>query len=287
MLLLGIDVGGSGIKGAPVDVDRGELAAERHRVPTPQPSTPDAMVAVIAEIAQHFSWRGPLGCTFPGIVKHGTVYSAANVHKSWVGVNGQQRIAEATGCPTLLLNDADAAGLAEVAFGAGRGEPGVVLLVTLGTGIGSALFVDGLLVPNTELGHIEIRGKDAESRAADRSREEHDLSWKKWARRLDEYLERLEALFSPDLFILGGGVSKDAERFLPLLHRSTRVVPAQLLNQAGIVGAALAARALATPESAAPPPEGAPRGPVRVEDPPAPAATSDGAAPASSPTAGG
>jgi polyphosphate glucokinase len=162
-----------------------------------------------------------------------------------VGVNGQQLIAQATGTPVVLLNDADAAGLAEVQFGAGRGRHGVVLLVTLGTGIGSALFVDGVLVPNTELGHIEVRGKDAEERATDRVRQDKGLSWKKWARRVDEYLGRLEALFSPDLFIIGGGVSKDHQHFLPLLRRRTPVVPAQLLNQAGIVGAALAARPLA------------------------------------------
>lgn len=247
MILLGIDVGGSGIKGAPVDVDSGTLAKERHRIPTPQPATPEAMVPVVADVARYFEWQGPIGCTFPAVVKQGVVSSAANVHTSWIGTNGRERIAQATGCPTLLLNDADAAGIAEMQFGAGHGEQGVVLLITLGTGIGSALFVDGLLVPNTELGHLEMRGKDAEDRAADRIREEKDLSWKKWARRLDEYLAHLERLFSPDLFIIGGGVSKESGQFLPLLHTSARIVPAQLRNEAGIVGAALAAKALVTP----------------------------------------
>jgi polyphosphate glucokinase len=179
-------------------------------------------------------------------------YSAANVDRSWIGTNGQKLFQQKTGCPVLLLNDADAAGIAEASFGAGKGQPGVVLLLTFGTGIGSALLCDGRLVPNTELGHMEIRGKEAEQRASEHTRQVRDLSWKKWAAAVDEYLLRLESLFSPNLFIIGGGVSKKHEKFVPLLTVRTPVVPAKLLNEAGIVGAALAARALvaaATPES--------------------------------------
>jgi polyphosphate glucokinase len=244
MHILGIDIGGSGIKGAPVDIKKGTLAAERHRIPTPQPSQPNDVVDVVAQIVRHFDWDGPIGCTFPAIIKQGVAHSAANVDNSWIGTDGQTLIRNKTGCPTVLINDADAAGIAEMQFGAGRGEMGVVIMLTLGTGIGSALFINGVLVPNTELGHLEIRGKDAEARASDRAREEKGLSWEKWAERLDEFFQRVEFLFSPDLFIIGGGVSKKHEKFLPLLHTHTRMVPAQLLNDAGIVGAALAARTL-------------------------------------------
>jgi polyphosphate glucokinase len=244
MQILGIDIGGSGIKGAPVDIENGLLVAERHRIPTPQPSLPDDVGEVVAEIARHFDWKDPIGCTFPAIIKDGVAYSAANVDKSWIGTDGQTLITEKTGCPTIIVNDADAAGIAEMEFGAGRGEKGLVIMLTLGTGIGSALFINGMLVPNTELGHLEIRGKDAEARASDRAREEKDLSWEKWAERLDEYFQRVEFLFSPDLFIIGGGVSKKHDKFLPLLHTHARIVPAELLNDAGIVGAALAARPL-------------------------------------------
>ncbi len=244
---LGIDIGGSGIKGAPVDVAAGTLTAERHRIETPQPSTPEAVAATVAEIVRVFDWSGPIGATFPAIVQHGVIRSAANVDQGWIGTDADQVFTAATGCPVTVLNDADAAGLAEVAFGAGRDVAGVVLLLTFGTGIGSALFVDGRLVPNTELGHLEVDGRDAESRAAASVREEHDLSWKHWAKRVDEYLEVVEALFSPDLIIIGGGVSKKADKFLDLLEIDTEVVPAQLLNEAGIVGAAMAA-ASAVPE---------------------------------------
>lgn len=242
MKTLGIDIGGSGIKGAPVDTEKGELLEERHRIPTPQPSTPDAVADVVAEIAQQFKWKGPIGCTFPAVVKGGVVYSAANVDKRWIGTNGKALFEEKTGCKVTLVNDADAAGLAEMRFGAGQSEDGLVIMLTFGTGIGSALFIDGHLVPNTELGHLEIRGKDAEARASARVRQEKDLSWPKWAERVDEYLQRVEFLFSPDLFIIGGGVSKSYERFLPLLNTRARIVPAQLLNDAGIVGAAVAAK---------------------------------------------
>lgn len=245
MQILGIDIGGSGIKGAPVDVSSGKLLTERQRIPTPQPSVPEAVGDVVAELARSFQWAGPIGCTFPAVVKAGVTYSAANVDKSWVNFEAQKLLEKKTQCPVLVLNDADAAGIAEMQFGAGRGQAGLVIVLTFGTGIGSAIFVDGRLVPNTEFGHMEIRGKDAEHRAADRIREEKDLSWEKWAGRVNEFLERMELLFSPDLFIIGGGVSKKHQKFIPLLHTRAEIVPAQLLNDAGIIGAALAAKDLA------------------------------------------
>lgn len=241
MNALGIDVGGSGIKAAPVDVADGKLLAERFRLVTPAPSTPAAVMDVCAELARHFSWEGPIGCTFPAVIKEGTAYTAANVDKSWIGTNGQALLEERTGCPVTILNDADAAGIAEMTFGAGKDERGVVFMLTLGTGIGTAIFLDGKLMPNTELGHLEYRGKEAEARASDRARSEKSLSWEEWARRVSEYLNVLEALFWPDLFIIGGGVSKKHEKFLPLIQTRTRVVPARFFNEAGIVGAALAA----------------------------------------------
>jgi polyphosphate glucokinase len=200
---------------------------------------------VIADVVKHFDWQGSVGCTFPAIVHHGVIFSAANVDHSWINKNAQNLIQEASGRPTILINDADAAGMAELKFGAGRGHDGLVILITLGTGIGSALLYHGELVPNAELGHLEIRCKDAEERASDRARQDKKLSWKKYAVRLEEYLKRVEFLFSPDLFIIGGGVSKDHEQFLPRVHTRTPIVPAELLNDAGIVGAALAARHIA------------------------------------------
>lgn len=244
MKILGIDIGGSGIKGAPADVNKGALAAKRHRIPTPQPSKPEAVADVVAEIVRHFEWQGPVGCTFPAVVKDGVTYSAANVHDDWICTNGQKLLTKTTGCPVLLINDADGAGIAEMQFGAGKGHDGVVIMLTFGTGIGSAIFVNGQLVPNTEFGHMEVRGKDAEDRAADRIRKKKDLSWKKWAARVDEFLTRMEDLFSPDLFIIGGGVSKKHQKFLPRLHTRAVVVPAQLRNEAGIIGAAIAAKTL-------------------------------------------
>lgn len=245
MEILGIDIGGTGIKGAIVDTDKGVLTSERHRLLTPQPATPDAVVATVAKVVKHHKWRGPIGCAFPAVMKGGVAYSAANVDKSWIGVDARQLIRQKTRSPVTLLNDADAAGFAEITFGAGKGQSGVVIVATLGTGIGSALFLDGRLVPNTELGHLEVRGKDAELRASDRVRQQKELSWKKWAERVDEYLGRLNALFSPDLIIIGGGVSKKHAKFLPLLRTQVPVVPAQLLNEAGIIGAALMAKSLA------------------------------------------
>ncbi len=244
MNILGIDIGGSGIKGALVDVKKGELVTERHRIPTPQPAVPEAVADVVAQIVTHFQWQGPIGCTFPAIIKDGCMYSAANVHDSWIGTNGQALFEEKTGCSVKVLNDADAAGFAEMIFGAGQDQSGVVIILTLGTGIGSAVFIDGVLVPNTELGHLELDGYDAETRAAESVRKAEDLGWKKWGKRVNAYLHHVEFLFSPNLFIIGGGVSKKYEKFFPHLDVQAPVVPATLLNEAGIIGAAWAAKHL-------------------------------------------
>lgn len=241
MDILGIDIGGTGIKAAIVDTDQGTLRTERLRVLTPHPSTPSAVSKAVARVVQQFDWKGPIGCTFPAIVSSGVIRSAANVDKGWIGLNGQDLLSKATGRPVVLLNDADAAGIAELRFGAGRGQPGLVILLTLGTGIGSALLYDGRLVPNAELGHLEIRGRDAEKRCSEVVRQKKKMSWKRWARRLNEYLNRLEFLFSPDLFIIGGGASHNQDKFLPRLKTRAPVVVAHFLNEAGIIGAALAA----------------------------------------------
>ncbi|HVO43656.1 MAG TPA: ROK family protein [Aggregatilineales bacterium] len=240
-IVLGIDIGGTGIKGAPVDTEQGSLRAERFRVLTPQPATPDAVADCVLEIVNHFRWEGRIGLTYPGVVKQGLTMTAANVDESWIGFDAKGLFEMKTHCKTTLINDADAAGMAEMEFGAGKGVQGVVFIATFGTGIGTALFVDGVLFPNTELGHLEIRGKDAERRASDRVRLEKDLSWQDWARRVDEYLNCIEALLWPDLIIIGGGASKNAAKFVPHLTTRAPVVPAQLLNEAGIIGAALTA----------------------------------------------
>jgi polyphosphate glucokinase len=240
MNVFGIDVGGSGIKGAPVDTQTGELVAERIRVKTPRPATPEAIVATAVEVVRRSGWDGPVGCGFPAVVKDGVVRTAANIDEAAIGFDLQGQLEQELGNPVRVINDADAAGLAEMRWGAGRGIEGVVLMLTLGTGIGTSLFVEGRLVPNTELGHIEIRGKDAEHRASDSARKRDDLSWREYAERLDEYLHRIEDLLWPDLIVIGGGISKKADKFLPHLTARTRVVPAQMLNEAGIAGAALA-----------------------------------------------
>lgn len=249
MNVFGVDIGGSGIKGAPVDLTRGDLAEPRHKVLTPQPATPDDVAGRVVEVVDHFGWAGPVGVTFPGVVTGSTIRTAANVDKNWIGVDAARLLGDRLGgLPVTVLNDADAAGLAEMAFGAGRGRKGTVILLTLGTGIGSAVFVDGALVPNTELGHLELKGHDAEKRASSKAREDEDLSWEHWAtRRVQKYLAHVEMLFSPELFIIGGGVSRKADRFLPLIEGiKAEIVPAQLQNNAGIVGAAMAAQARAT-----------------------------------------
>ena len=236
----GIDFGGTGIKGAPVDLAAGEFAAERARVRTPEKSTPDNIAKVFTDLLARFpDCTGPVGVTVPGVVRHGVVHSAANIHKSWIGADADAVFTEATGRDVHVVNDADAAGLAEVRYGAARGRSGLVIVTTLGTGIGSALVHDGVLVPNAELGHLEIDGHDAESRAANSARERENLSWEKWAKRLQTYYRTLERLFSPDLFVVGGGVSKQSDEFLPMLDLDTEIVPATLRNKAGVVGAAL------------------------------------------------
>ncbi|RIQ11387.1 polyphosphate--glucose phosphotransferase [Jiangella rhizosphaerae] len=238
----GIDIGGSGIKGAPVDLGRGEFATERVRIDTPEQSTPENVIAVVLEVLARFGWDGPFGCTFPGIVKRGVIGSAANVDKSWIGVNLEKELTERTGRPVTIVNDADAAGVAEDRFGAAADQDGVVIVTTLGTGIGSAVLHDGVLLPNTEFGHLYLsHHKEAEKFAAASVREEKDLSWEHWAERLQEFYSHLEFIFSPDLFVVGGGVSKKADKFLPLLDLSTPIVPAGLRNDGGIIGAALLA----------------------------------------------
>jgi polyphosphate glucokinase len=239
-LPFGIDFGGTGIKGAPVDLAAGDFAAERERIRTPDPSTPDAVAAVFADLLGRFPGSaGPVGVTVPGVVHHGVVHSAANIDKEWIGADADALFTEATGRDVHVVNDADAAGLAEVRYGAAKGRDGLVIVTTLGTGIGSALIHDGVLVPNSELGHLEIDGHNAESRAANSAREREELSWSAWAERLTRYYRTLEDLFSPDLFVVGGGVSKESDAFLPLLRIETEIVPATLKNKAGVVGAAL------------------------------------------------
>jgi polyphosphate glucokinase len=242
MRILGIDVGGSGIKGAPVDTKTGQLTADRVRIKTPERAEPQPVAEVVAQIANSFEWKGQIGIGFPAPIKGGVAMMAANISEKWVGTNADELFTKITGCACTMINDADAAGLAEMSFGAGRGQVGTVIMITLGTGIGSAIFYRGKLLPNTEFGHIEIEGYEAEARASDAARQRDDLSWKKYAKRLNRYLITMEKLFWPDLFIVGGGISKEHEKFLPLLTIDIPVVPAQLLNEAGIIGAALAAQ---------------------------------------------
>lgn len=243
MQVLGIDVGGSGIKGAPVDTKTGKLTAERVRIKTPRNAEPEPVAQVVAEIARSFNWNGPIGIGFPAPIKAGVAMMAANVSEKWVGTNADDLFTKTTGCDCTMINDADAAGLAEMKFGAGKGQPGTVIMITLGTGIGTAIFHRGNLLPNTEFGHLEMNRREAEHRASDAARQRDALSWKKFARRLNKYLTAMEKLFWPDLFIIGGGISKESEKYIPLLRIETPVITAQFLNEAGIVGAALAARA--------------------------------------------
>jgi polyphosphate glucokinase len=241
----GIDIGGSGMKAAIVDLATGGLVSDRFRIDTPQPATPDAMAEVLCELIAHHEWNGPLGVAFPAVVRRGVVGSAANIDKSWIDVDADALFTEVSGCDVHMLNDADAAGIAEMRFGVGAladgsPRPGVVMMLTFGTGIGSGLFVDGILVPNTELGHLELDGQDAETKASAKARERDGLSWKDWAPRVERYLRHVEALFSPDLFIVGGGASKKPDKWLPYIDISTPLLPAEMANNSGIVGAALA-----------------------------------------------
>lgn len=237
--ILGIDIGGSGIKGALVDIAKGELVTERIRIQTPEGAHPEDVAETVAMLVSRFQYQGLAGCGFPAVVLHGVVKTAANIDDSWIGVDVNELLSTASGCRVLTGNDADVAGLAEMSFGAGRDQKGVVLVLTLGTGIGSAIFVDGILVPNTELGHIQVRGKDAEQRASDAARQAKNLTWEKYTRRLQEYLDSVESLIWPDLIIIGGGISKQSDEFLPFINTKAKIVPAWLLNQAGIVGAAI------------------------------------------------
>ncbi|MFV0416994.1 MAG: polyphosphate--glucose phosphotransferase [Chthoniobacterales bacterium] len=240
MNFLGIDIGGTGIKGAIVNVESGELVTPRCRIPTPSPSLPDAVADVVGEITKNLDYSGPAGITFPGVIKKNIVHTAANVDDHWIGIDGRKLFTDQVDGDVTLINDADAAGVAEIKFGAGLGQKGTVVMLTLGTGIGSAVFQDGRLLPNSEFGHLKIRGKDAEKRASERVREEKNLSWKKWSKRLVDFLNELEILFSPDLFIIGGGISKKGDKFIPYLETSVSapVVPAKMRNEAGIIGAA-------------------------------------------------
>lgn len=239
MKVLGIDIGGSGIKGALVDTNTGRLVSPRHRIKTPDPSTPKAVAEAVAAMVRHFRWRGPVGCGMPGPIQNGTVLTVANLHRDWPGKNAETLFRKAAGRNVRVVNDADAAGLAEMTFGAGKQARGVVILLTLGTGIGSALFVDGTLVPNTEFGQIEVDGRIAERRAAARVRKEEDLSWPQWGKRLNRYVQSLEELTYPGLIIVGGGVSRRWSKFSHHLQLRCKAVPARFHNEAGIVGAAL------------------------------------------------
>ncbi len=237
-ILLGIDIGGSGIKAGPVDVAEGRLTESRMREPTPEPATPDAVADAVTELVGRFQLDGPIGCTFPGVIKRGTVFTAVNLHPAWVGIDIDGLLTGRTpGRPVTVMNDADAAGLAEMTFGAGRGRRDLVLMLTLGTGIGSALFHDGRLVPNTELGHLSLRGRDAETLAAARIKDEQGLSWESYAELVNEYLAQVETVLWPDLIIIGGGISADHARWFHLLRTRADLAPAQLANSAGIIGA--------------------------------------------------
>jgi polyphosphate glucokinase len=243
MKALGIDIGGSGIKGALVDTTRGEMITDRYRIPTPRPATPKAVIATIKKIIRHFDYKGPLGVGFPGIVVDGLILSAVNIHKDWEYFNGEKAIAAATGNKAIIRNDADVAGFAEMRYGAGRNAKGGTMLFTLGTGIGSTMFINGQCVPNLELGHLYLPNQktDAERYTSDRARTELGLGWKEWGKRLNEYFNHIEFLFSPQRIIIGGGVSKKHEKFLQYIKVRAEVIPAQLLNEAGIIGAAATA----------------------------------------------
>ncbi len=242
MHVLGIDIGGTGIKGAVVDTVTGELITERHRIETPQPATPEAVIETVESLIQEFDWHAPIGCGFPAAVRHDVVMTASNIDKRWIGMNASAHIEKVTGCQTHLVNDVDAAGYAEINFGSGKNEKGTVLMVAIGTGIGTALFTEGILYPNTELGFVQVKKMAGEHYAANSVRKKEDLTWREWGKRINKYLNRLEELFWPDLIIIGGGVSKKFHLFEQYIElHNTRIVPAQMENNAGIVGAALAA----------------------------------------------
>jgi len=243
MDFIGLDIGGTGIKAAVVDTETGRLVTDRFRLKTPEGAEPKAMSETAAEVIRHFDYSGPVGCGFPALIKAECALTATNIHKTWIGESPSRLISKQTGMPVYVLNDADAAGLAEVRFGAGANRDGVIFVITLGTGLGTAMFVNGQLVPNTELGHIYMSsGQIAELTAAESARKRNDWSWDQWGKRVDAYLKEMEKLFSPDLFILGGGASKNFHKFNHRLSTKVEVAPARLLNMAGIIGAAMHAR---------------------------------------------
>jgi polyphosphate glucokinase len=240
--ILGIDIGGSGIKGAPVDTKTGKLLDERHRIPTPEPSSPELVAKAIKEMVRYFNWKGAIGCGFPAVVQNGIVKTAANIDKKWINTDAHKLFRDITKLPVWVLNDADAAGLAEIKLGAGAGQKGAVLVLTIGTGIGSSLFIKGRLYPNTEFGHVEFKGMDAEVYASDAARKREKLDWETWGKRLNAYLSFIEFLSWPELIIIGGGASKKLDNYKEQLKLKTRVVPAHFLNDAGLIGAAMAAK---------------------------------------------
>jgi len=244
MEILGIDIGGSGIKGAPINIETGKLLSERIRIPTPEPSSPDNVATILADIIKHFKWSGPVGSGFPAVVNNGKIFTASNIDKKWIGTNASELFKKSTGCDFVVINDADAAGIAEMEYGAGRENQGVVFVITVGTGIGTALFSKGRLVPNTELGHIILKDMIAERYCSDAIRKSENLSWKKWSNRFNDFLAEIERLFWPDLIIIGGGISKKHSKFSHHLEIKTKVVAAHLRNEAGMVGAAMATKYL-------------------------------------------
>lgn len=242
MNILGIDIGGSALKGAPVNTKTGKLLAERHRIATPKPLTPAQMAGEIKKLAAHFQWKGPIGVGFPGVIQSGVIRTSANLHKDFIDCDAAKLFSKVTRQRVSLVNDADAAGLAEAIFGAGKGKKGTVLMLTFGTGVGSALFIDGKLYPNSEFGHLRHKGKSYEKFVSAAARDHEDLSFKKWAHRVSDYINELETLTWPELIIVGGGISSEHKKWFKHLEIRTPIVPASFLNEAGIVGAALNAR---------------------------------------------
>jgi len=240
--ILGIDIGGSGIKGAPVDTIGGKLLGERYRLATPRPAGPPDVARCVKKIARHFQWQGPIGCGFPAVVQQGVVRTASNIDKGWIGLDVQALFGESCGMPVNVINDADAAGLAEVNFGHGQQRSGSMVLITIGTGLGSAVFFNRRLIPNTELGHLIMNGDIAENYASDSARKREDLTWKRWGKRFNDYLGEVERILWPELIVLGGGASKKFDKYERQLSTRAEVLPAKLLNEAGIIGAACAAR---------------------------------------------
>ena len=239
MRILGVDIGGTGIKAAVIETQTGELISEHKRIPTPQPATPENIASSLAQLVTELAWSGPIGCGFPATVHHGVAYSASNIDPSWINTDAQTLFSQVTSRPCFVVNDADAAGMAEMRFGAGQNNFGVTILLTIGTGIGSAVFVKGQLHPNTELGHVRFGDSIAERYCAESVRIKQNLSWQEWGIRFNEYLNHLEFVFNPDRFIIGGGIAEHMTQFQPYLHTKALILPARSLNQAGIIGAAL------------------------------------------------